>query len=54
MTTLSTVNMNGNDIVEMESMTETEEMEGDTDAGMIEEDIGETSLPLEEHSCIKV
>lgn len=38
------VNMNGNDIVEMESMTEAEEMEGDTDAGMIEEEVGETSL----------
>lgn len=31
--------MNGNDIVEMDSMTETEEMEGDIDAGMIEEEV---------------
>lgn len=45
--------MNGNDIVEMESMTE--EMEGDTDLDMIEEDVGETSLPVEEdNTCVKV
>lgn len=46
-----TVNMNGNDIVEMESMTE--EMEGDTDADIIEEDVGETSLPFEEEQLYK-
>lgn len=34
--------MNGNDIVEMDSMTETEEMEGDIDAGMIEDEVGKT------------
>lgn len=43
--------MNGNDIVEMESMTE--EMEGDTDADMIEEDVGERSLPFEEEQLYK-
>lgn len=46
MASSATVTMNGNDIVEMESMTDTEEMEGDTDAGMIEEEVGETSLPF--------
>lgn len=33
--------MNGGDIVDMESVTETEEMEGDVELAIIDEEVGE-------------
>ncbi len=33
--------MSGNDIFELDSMAETEEMEADTELGMIDEEVGE-------------
>lgn len=39
--------MSGNDIFEMDSMAETEEMEADTELGMIDEEVGEiTASPF--------
>lgn len=43
--------MSTNDIHEMESMTETEEMEAEMEMGMIEEGVGKENCP---YHCLKL
>ena len=38
--------MSDNDILEMESLSEAEDLEGDTDVGMIDEEVGEREKAL--------